>query len=164
MILTLFLLNLSLSLIFLFLTHPLSMGLILLIQTMVISLITGNFCLNYWFSYILFLILVGSMLILFIYMTSIASNEKFYFNKNFIFLIFVPIFSFMFNKMTMNINTINTDMYMSIENTLLSMSMIKYLSFPSNLILMFLIIYLLLTLIVIVKITNFKNGPLRLKN
>lgn len=156
--------NLSLSLIFLFLTHPLSIGLILLIQTIVIRLITGNFCLNYWFSYILFLILVGRILILFIYITRIASNEKFYFNKNFIFLIFVPIFSFIFNKITININTINTDIYISIENTLLSISIIKYLRFPSNLILIFLIIYLLLTLIVIVKITNFKNGPLRLKN
>nr|AFP16885.1 NADH dehydrogenase subunit 6 [Anaspis sp. BMNH 840206] len=162
----LFLMNLFFSIVFILLTHPLSMGLILLIQTLIISLITGNFSLNYWFSYILFLILVGSMLILFIYMTSIASNEKFNFKINNLMLLSL-IFMFIMLLIPIispDINNINSDQITLSKNTILSTSMIKYLNFPSNLILVFLIIYLLLTLIAVVKITDFKYGPLRLKN
>nr|ALO77288.1 NADH deshydrogenase subunit 6 [Scraptia sp. SCR02] len=166
MLMILFLMNLSLSMIFMLLSHPLSMGLILLIQTLLISLITGSFSLNYWFSYIIFLILVGSMLILFIYMTSIASNEKFKFKISSIFIMISSMMLIMTGlwSLTSGINMINTDLIPLTKNSILSTSMIKYLNFPSNLILAFLIIYLLLTLIAIVKITDFKYGPLRLKN
>lgn len=39
---------------------------------------------NYWYSYILFLIIIGGLIILFIYFTSIASNSLINFNINFI--------------------------------------------------------------------------------
>lgn len=145
-------------------SHPLSIGLILLIQTTIISLITGNFRLNYWFSYILFLILVGRILILFIYITRIASNEKFSFRKNYFILILIPIIMFFSNKINFHINSFNNEFIILTKPLYLHSSITKFLNFPSNIILLFMIIYLLLTLVVVVKITNFKNGPLRLKN
>nr|YP_009529001.1 NADH dehydrogenase subunit 6 [Aulacophora lewisii]ATC73091.1 NADH dehydrogenase subunit 6 [Aulacophora lewisii] len=148
-----------------FLKHPLSCGLILLIQTILVSLMSGLMSLNYWFSYILFLIMIGGMLILFIYMTSIASNEKFKFNfKLFFILIFFILITFIFmfidpsflNKFNQLID-MQSQNYFHIEN----LSMTKYLNFPNNIIMILMIIYLLITLIAIVKITNLSYGSLR---
>lgn len=40
----------------------------------------------------------------------------------------------------------------------------KYLNYPNNIIIYIIIIYLFITLIIIVKITNINYGPLRQKN
>nr|APB02775.1 NADH dehydrogenase subunit 6 [Hycleus cichorii] len=157
--------NLALSILFMFMNHPLSLGLILLLQTTIISLISGQICLNYWFSYILFLILIGGMLILFIYMTSIASNEKF--NLKIHLLVFMTIVmssSFLvsyYNQFALD-SYIKNEL-VSMETLNLNFSMIKFISFPINLILLFMIIYLFLALIAIVKIIDRKQGPLRPK-
>nr|ADO60632.1 NADH dehydrogenase subunit 6 [Oedemera virescens] len=159
--------NLTLSMIFIMLTHPLSMGLILLIQTIIISMMTGNMTPNFWFSYILFLILIGGMLILFIYMTSIASNEKFKMNSLMTMMILLPLIVILSsNFIYFNPLTYITNEKMNLFNSLnlISTSIMKYLNMPSSYILMFMIIYLLLTLIVTVKITNFSKGPLRQMN
>nr|YP_009233073.1 NADH dehydrogenase subunit 6 [Engaewa walpolea]AMA98216.1 NADH dehydrogenase subunit 6 [Engaewa walpolea] len=70
----------SISLLFARLTHPLAMGIILLTQTLVVCILSGEFNPCFWFSYILFLIFMGAMLILFIYVASLASNEPFKIN------------------------------------------------------------------------------------
>nr|YP_010036172.1 NADH dehydrogenase subunit 6 [Oberea diversipes]QQW46700.1 NADH dehydrogenase subunit 6 [Oberea diversipes] len=159
-------LSICLSMIFVFLTHPLSLGLILLLQTIIITLITGSMSLNYWFSYILFLIMIGGMLILFIYMTSIASNEKFKFSMNLMimFSMMITIFSilifidfYFFNKPMI------TELIYQPNNYHFNLSLNKFINWPMNLIFLMMIIYLLITLIMIVKITDIKNGPLRQK-
>nr|ARH53958.1 NADH dehydrogenase subunit 6 [Nacerdes carniolica] len=163
--LTILMINFTLSIIFLTLTHPISLGMILLIQTILISMITGNFSLNFWFSYILFLIMIGGMLILFIYMTSIASNEKFKFKPLLFTLMIIPLISFLLpTEFLININNQNTEILMFNFIPLITKSMTKFINFQSNFMLIFLIIYLFLTLIATVKITNFKTGPLRQKN
>nr|ADO60620.1 NADH dehydrogenase subunit 6 [Omonadus floralis] len=157
------LLNMMLSIIFLFMTHPLSMGIILLLQTIIISMITGKMCLNFWFSYILFLILIGGMLILFIYMTSIASNEKFTLN----FKIMIPAIFSMALILLLNIQWkfFQTNVEMKINSQLnLTSFMSKYIHFPTNMITILMIIYLLITLIMTIKIIKSSKGPLRLKN
>nr|QWZ46411.1 NADH dehydrogenase subunit 6 [Philolithus aegrotus] len=157
-------LNFMMTMIFISLTHPLSMGLILLIQTLLVSMISGNFSFNFWFSYILFLIMVGGMLILFMYMTSIASNEKFSFNmKSMVIPAMVPIMITL-PLINFNINTINNEMMMWESNMMINLSLNKFINFPSNLILIFMMMYLLLTMIATVKITNFKHGPIRQMN
>nr|QNV11699.1 NADH dehydrogenase subunit 6 [Rhamphomyia barbata] len=70
------------SFIFMQMNHPLAMGLMLLMQTFLICLITGLMTKSFWFSYILFLIFLGGMLVLFIYVTSLASNEMFSMSMN----------------------------------------------------------------------------------
>nr|AYW52166.1 NADH dehydrogenase subunit 6 [Lamiinae sp. 4 ACP-2013] len=164
----LMMINLSIALtsIFIFLTHPLSLGLILLIQTIIIALITGSMSLNYWFSYIIFLIMIGGMLILFIYMTSIASNEKFKFSSK-LFLLFSTLFFllsmlliidfYFFNQLT--IIDLNYQPYMF--NYKFSLN--KFINWPNKLMFLMMIIYLLITLIMVVKITNINYGPLRQK-
>ena len=52
-------------------------GLILLIQTIIVCLIRGKIYRRFRFSYILFIIIIGGRLVLFIYITRLASNEIF---------------------------------------------------------------------------------------
>nr|ARH54530.1 NADH dehydrogenase subunit 6 [Ocypus ophthalmicus] len=156
---------LMLSILFIFLSHPLSMGIILLIQTILVSLVSGLLNINFWFSYILFLIMIGGMLVLFIYMTSIASNEKFLFsNWLFLFIIFMmimSIISFLFMD-NLLLNMINYSEKFNLNNNF-NMNLNKFLNYPSNIILFMMIIYLFITLIAVVKITDIKFGPLRQK-
>nr|AND96535.1 NADH deshydrogenase subunit 6 [Onthophagus diabolicus] len=151
------------SMFLIWLKHPLSLGLILLIQTINMALYLGFYHLNYWFSYILFLIMIGGMLILFIYMTSVASNEKFYPSiKLFILFLIMMMMSFMLwnfmDPFYFNLNNIFNEFQTKKNN----LSLNKYLNYPSHLMMYLLIIYLLISLLAIVKITNFKkNGTLR---
>nr|QIV24715.1 NADH dehydrogenase subunit 6 [Eboraphyllus middletoni] len=155
------------SICFMFLQHPLSFGSILAIQTLLISLITGTLNYNYWFSYMLFLIMIGGMLVLFMYMTSIASNEKFkltskmYLMITILMLMILGTFlldNFFFNMDLFTHDLINQSMIM--EN---KKSMSKFFNSPSSFNLLMIISYLLITLIMVVKITNIKYGPLRQK-
>nr|QEL51292.1 NADH dehydrogenase subunit 6 [Lampyris noctiluca] len=153
---------------FMFMEHPMSMGLILLMQTILISLMTSMMGINSWFSYILFLVMVGGMLILFTYMTSVASNEMFKYSNILIItltcLSLSLIFmlgkkSFMYNFSS---NSIESFPLQNQEN--FSIVLMKYLSFPMMFIWLMLIIYLLITMIAVVKITMIKYGPLRQAN
>nr|UOU85250.1 NADH dehydrogenase subunit 6 [Tachydromia umbrarum] len=164
----------SLTLIFSFsflqMNHPLSMGLMLLLQTLFICLMTGLLSKTFWFSYILFLVFLGGMLVLFIYVTSLASNEMFIFSVNnlllstfmlltsLIILLLIDkslLMSMINNNEMFNMN--NLDNY-SKEN---SLSLNKLYNFPTNLITIMLILYLFITLVAVVKITNVFYGPLR---
>nr|QIV24637.1 NADH dehydrogenase subunit 6 [Rhipidocerus australasiae] len=162
---TMILLTLMTSICFLFLWHPLSFGLILMIQTILIALITGLLNYNYWFSYMLFLIMVGGMLVLFMYMTSIASNEKFKFSSSMLYMImFMMILTLSFMFMDNFLYNMNLFMY-DLENqemlTENQMSLNKYFNNPSSLILILILSYLLITMIMVVKITKIEYGPLR---
>nr|ARH54517.1 NADH dehydrogenase subunit 6 [Nosodendron fasciculare] len=162
-------LSLIFSIMLILMKHPMSMGMILMIQTITISMITGIINLNYWFSYILFLIMIGGMLILFIYMTSIASNEKFKFSNKLMFLylfkmmILIIIMIKINDFFMMNMNNKNFNMMNMNLQFYYPLSMNKYLNFPSNIIMIMIIIYLFICLIAITKITNINFGPLRQK-
>nr|ALO70649.1 NADH deshydrogenase subunit 6 [Lathrobium brunnipes] len=158
-------LSLTLSMIFLFMNHPMSMGMILLSQTILTSMITGFLSFNFWFSYILFLVMIGGMLVLFIYMTSIASNEIFKYSNFITLLIMVMIMtmviSYIFiDKFLMNYFNFNQDIMLNYN---FNLSLNKFINYPSNLVLFTIIIYLFITLIAVVKITSIKSGPLRQK-
>nr|YP_009919062.1 NADH dehydrogenase subunit 6 [Tipula fascipennis]QMP96655.1 NADH dehydrogenase subunit 6 [Tipula fascipennis] len=163
--------SLIISYLFTQMKHPLSMGFILLVQTFFICLITGSLMKTFWFSYVLFLIFIGGMLVLFIYMTSLASNEMFNFStKNFLlassvltfsmFMIFILNDSSFLNSFSMNAEmmSIMNEMNFIKEN---SLNLNKLYNFPTNMLTLLLINYLFLTLIIIVKITNNFYGPLR---
>nr|ARH54062.1 NADH dehydrogenase subunit 6 [Agabus uliginosus] len=166
-------LNLLMTMTFMFMKHPLSMGMILMIQTILISMMTGMFSYTFWFSYILFLIMIGGMLILFIYMTSLSSNEMFSFSKNIMLSIIITTMMiiymyFMMDYLMLNplfknsnlIEMMNNFMFYKNEN-LNTLNTIY--NKPNMMITMLLINYLFLTLIAVVKITNIKYGPLRQK-
>nr|AML26706.1 NADH dehydrogenase subunit 6 [Hydrophilidae sp. BMNH 1274734] len=140
-------------------THPMSMGFTLLIQIINVSLMTGLLSNNFWFSYILFIVMIGGMLVLFIYMTSIASNEKFKFSK-LMMINFILMLSLLLLTTIMSDNIIIDQMNMFYFPSI-PMNLNKYINYPYNIITIMMILYLLITLIAIVKISKIKYGPLR---
>nr|QKV48561.1 NADH dehydrogenase subunit 6 [Milionia basalis] len=163
-----------LSIIMMFLNHPLSIGLMILFQSLLMCLLSGMLIKTYWFSYILFLTFLGGLLVLFIYVSSIASNEMFNlsFNLKLMMLIFLSLimFSQIYLYIYENMNWMNLSNDMS-DNDNFFMSMFlnnenkinlnKLYNNQTYLIMMMLVIYLFISLVAIVKITNIFYGPLR---
>nr|YP_010853266.1 NADH dehydrogenase subunit 6 [Deilephila elpenor]WGM81658.1 NADH dehydrogenase subunit 6 [Deilephila elpenor] len=171
---TLSMLIFLLSMMMYFMNHPLSMGMLILIQTLMTCLLSGMLIKTYWFSYILFLTFLGGLLVLFIYMSSIASNEMFSLSNNMknmfiMMLIFMMMIQFMFIKNLNWMNLINNSemnnllnfMFFNNENKI---NLNKLYNNNSSMLMLLLIIYLFITLIAIVKITNIYFGPLRIFN
>nr|AFQ62208.1 NADH dehydrogenase subunit 6 [Xyletinus sp. XYL01] len=148
------------SLFFISLNHPLITVLILILMSTLISLFTGILVNSFWFSYMLFLIMVGGMLVVFIYMTSVASNEKISINYKFLILslLFSPLI-LVFNIFMKNLMNNSSNMILKSQESM----MIKFMIFPYFMMMMMMIIYLLITLIATVKITRLNMGPLRQK-
>nr|AWV83377.1 NADH dehydrogenase subunit 6 [Tanna japonensis] len=156
----LMLMLLLLSINFMFMKHPLSMGFILLMQTILSSLTCSLNLSSYFTSYILFLIFIGGMLILFMYMSSIASNEKFFFSMKLMLLnMLIVIIMMMLNNM--DFNSQNMIMLINYYNEHYNYFMNKLYTFPSGNITLMMIIYLLFTLIIVSNIIKLKNLPLR---
>nr|WAX39321.1 NADH dehydrogenase subunit 6 [Homalosilpha sp. 1 ZQW-2020] len=155
---------LTTSLMFTQMNHPLAMGLMLLIQTIIMCIMSGLLSQSFWFSYILFLIFLGGMLVLFIYVTSLASNEMFFMSMKMIIITIMIIFMLMLlinlNYMINNMEVMLHDYMYSTENEMMN-SLMKLYNQPTNLITIMLASYLFLTLIAVVKITNISKGPLR---
>nr|YP_009590301.1 NADH dehydrogenase subunit 6 [Alcidodes juglans]QBM10388.1 NADH dehydrogenase subunit 6 [Alcidodes juglans] len=166
--LTLLFISLFFSIVFIFLNHPLSMGCILLIQTILTALISGHFYYNYWFSYMLFLIMIGGMMVMFIYMTSIASNEKFSLPKKYMLMfsvlsLFIIILSLLIDPWYSNLNMMP---FSSINQSFIdfnNFSLNKFFNWPNLKLTIIIMLYLLITLIAAVKIVGKKMGPLRQK-
>nr|YP_010597231.1 NADH dehydrogenase subunit 6 [Polyommatus amorata]WAK98816.1 NADH dehydrogenase subunit 6 [Polyommatus amorata] len=160
------------SIIMLFINHPLSMGMLILIQTLMLCLMSGMLINTYWFSYILFLTFSGGLLVLFMYVSSIASNEMFKINlKNKLFILVYMTMLFMFSLYFMNnmywMNTMINEEMMNLFNSIYflnkmnNINLSKLYNKQTYLLMMMMIIYLFITLIAIVKITNIFFGPLR---
>nr|YP_010025768.1 NADH dehydrogenase subunit 6 [Appias albina]QOQ36413.1 NADH dehydrogenase subunit 6 [Appias albina] len=163
-------LMISISLFMYFITHPLAMGLLILCQTLILSLLLGMFINTYWFSYILFLIFLGGLLVLFIYVSSIASNElmnfslKLKFNLMIYLAMFFISFIIMYNYM-LKIPNLNNEMNNFTQYFIFfnenKISLTKLYNNQTFLLIVMLIIYLFITLIAVIKITNIFFGPLR---
>nr|ALO76471.1 NADH deshydrogenase subunit 6 [Pseudocolaspis sp. PSE01] len=153
----------SMSMSFFMMSHPLSMGFNMLMLTILISLMTGLMNSTFWFSYIMFLVMIGGMLILFIYMTSVASNEKFKFSiKIMINMILSSMMFMMTLKNYQNIKLKEINNFNEFSN-IMNMNL-KYFTPSSKMILISAMIYLLITLLMTVAITKKNLGPLRQKN
>nr|AOY40056.1 NADH dehydrogenase subunit 6 [Scolytinae sp. BMNH 1040341] len=164
----LLLLNCILSLMLMLFKNPLSKGYMLLLLTITTSLSSSLMHLDSWFGYILFLVMIGGMLVAFIYMTSIASNEKFDFpqTKTLLFMsgmIALSMGLFMYLPSPFLNNQL---MMFSSQEILLpknSLFLTKIFSSPLSQLPIALMSYLFLTLIMVVKMTDFAKGPIRQK-
>lgn len=115
---------------------------------------------------------MGGLLVLFIYVSRVASNELFKFSQNikiyFIisFIINFIIRIFLYNNLYLINNIVNTDIF-NIFNILLffnnenNINLSKLYNEQTYFLIILLIIYLFITLIAVVKITNIFFGPLR---
>nr|YP_010258373.1 NADH dehydrogenase subunit 6 [Physoderes impexa]AGO28088.1 NADH dehydrogenase subunit 6 [Physoderes impexa] len=154
------------SMMFPLMKHPLSMGITLIIQTIIIAIITGMMMNTFWFSYILLITMLSGMLVLFIYMASIASNEKFYTSNAMTTMTII--------MMLISISTLTITDQLKAENswsviskpTMLNdqiISLIKMFNYYSMFLTIMIIIYLFITMISVSFIVNVFDGPLRMK-
>nr|AQP26794.1 NADH dehydrogenase subunit 6 [Pericapritermes latignathus]AQP29651.1 NADH dehydrogenase subunit 6 [Pericapritermes dolichocephalus] len=148
------------SLMFTQMKHPLAMGLMLLLQTTMICVISGTMYSSFWFSYILFMIMIGGMLVLFMYMTSLASNEMFSPSNKMLMTaaLILPAMTMIMPTVTNNKEMSNHNMMM--ENEITSTTTVMYNQMMGTMTTL-LVLYMLLTLIVVVNIINVSSGPLR---
>nr|ATD51680.1 NADH dehydrogenase subunit 6 [Taharana fasciana] len=140
-----------------FIFNPMQMGMILLMQTMLTTMLMNKMLPSSWFSLITFIMMIGGLLILFTYMSSVASNEKIMIKYNLTFItiiIMMPLDEMMMMKTNYMENSINM-----IENISLSKMFNNKTLYMS----MYMIMYLLLTMIMVSKMIKTYKGPLRSK-
>nr|AFI72600.1 NADH dehydrogenase subunit 6 [Panulirus versicolor] len=151
------------------LVHPPAAGIILLIQTSLISLSTFLISSSFWFSYILFLVFLGVMLVLFICVASLASNESFkasFFYAGHITLVSLFLSSiFLFSDTLFSFQPV--PMYHSFQfaksasDYSSDLTLLIY-NFPVMKVTIVVILYYLFKLIVVVEVTSVFLGALRL--
>nr|YP_010024771.1 NADH dehydrogenase subunit 6 [Neurothemis fulvia]QOQ35069.1 NADH dehydrogenase subunit 6 [Neurothemis fulvia] len=152
------------SMMFSYMSHPMNMGVTLLLQTLMMTILMGVMSYTSWFSYILFLVFLGGMLVLFIYMTSIASNELFKKSMYTITIVGMMMITFMVALMILDPFMITNPIMSEAGTGMMKMILSPLYNNPSSWITIFMVLYLFLTLIVIVMITKFNSGPLRPMN
>nr|YP_009720756.1 NADH dehydrogenase subunit 6 [Athalia icar]QGL07074.2 NADH dehydrogenase subunit 6 [Athalia icar] len=164
----LFFILLMLNSIFTFLSKtPFLMIFFLISQTLLITLTITMLNSTSWFSYILFLIFIGGLLILFIYINSLIPNQKISMNLKFnqmSFLIILTIIIILLINYTPEMNNMETTIFLNTElslNSKIQSMMLKLYNKPTNYMMFLLINYLLLTLMIVVKIININKGPIR---
>nr|YP_009227716.1 NADH dehydrogenase subunit 6 [Tetraclita serrata]AHX97886.1 NADH dehydrogenase subunit 6 [Tetraclita serrata] len=148
------------NLIFLFMFHPLAMIFILILQTVLISMFMYSVTQFPWFSYTLILVFLGGMLILFTYMSNIASNEMFKPNLKMLFpLVIAPILSFFLTSPKQNLTS---ESFSIPKNNFLTSQSLNPFPPPLYPITLLMACYIILTLLTVVKISKMNQGPLRI--
>ena len=138
-------------------SHPVIFISLILLQTVIlrISIWITSSC--SWFSFILFLIFLGGLIVLFIYITSLASNELLTHNMHtlniYSLISITSLWMILFNNK--NLERIHHK-----ENNILNFFIDIYSESLINIITL-VIVYLLLTLIIAVKISNKKEAPIK---
>lgn len=149
-----------LNLIFLFIFHPLAIIFILILQTLFISIRIYLISQFPWFSYTLILVFLGGILILFTYISNIASNEIFKPNLKIIIpLIISPIITIFLNTPKQNLSIESKSTFYNQFNNLLIFKPFSITIIPITLLIAS---YIILTLLTVVKIRKINKGPLRI--
>ena len=130
--------------------HPIFFRIMLIIISLIVSIFVFKINVS-WFFFLIMLVFLGGVIILIIYINTLAINEKFFLiRKNFSFIFFSGGFIFIFCMIK------NTFYKVNLNN---SARIIIYENINIYVII-FLILYLLLTLICVVKLIKFEYGPL----
>lgn len=135
------------------LLHPLAIVGALLLLTILISLSIRILIQFPWTAYILFLIILGGLLVLFIYIASLAPNRKI-FKISFLTPYFLFLLIFLIRPQSYK------DLSLSTVSTIINLKKL-YLPIACNITIL-LTVFLLFTLIVVVSVAKTNRGPLRL--
>nr|YP_010878996.1 NADH dehydrogenase subunit 6 [Batracomorphus lineatus]WHE42648.1 NADH dehydrogenase subunit 6 [Batracomorphus lineatus] len=149
------------STILIFLKNPMSIMILMIVKTLMISMFMNLMSISSWFPMLFFLMMVGGLLIIFSYMTSTVSNEKFKFKMNLtllMLLISIPMETSMLNELIQEKESIET----KIDTIMMSTSKIYNMKSIQMSILM--IFYLFMSMIMVSKLIMKTMGPLRSKN
>nr|YP_010730011.1 NADH dehydrogenase subunit 6 [Amblyomma tonelliae]WEF75025.1 NADH dehydrogenase subunit 6 [Amblyomma tonelliae] len=136
---------LTISLILIVMSHPMTMLIAVIFLTLFISMIFYKISENSILPLIVILMILGGMMIIFMYIISLCPNKKMSFNMKF--LIF-SLMIVMFNMDLIFIKVLNQDLMK-----------IYFFSYINSL--LFLMLYLLITLAVILKNLNWISSPMK---
>nr|AXI98594.1 NADH dehydrogenase subunit 6 [Pseudoniphargus grandis] len=155
--------SVMLSIAFLLGSSPLFMSAVIILQTIALAITISLFAVSSWFSYMLLMIYLSGMMIVFIYISSMASNELFRLNISlpFILLLLLIIASALYFSPHILAPSDSTNL---LDLTLTQASVVKTTKMYSKSLFMMtilLIIYLLLAMIMVVNASSFSEGPLR---
>jgi len=136
-------------------THPVSFISIIISQTLLICLTSSIYTQSPWFALVLFLIFLGGVMVLFIYISRLASNENFLWEQTefklsiSLFLIIVILTSRLYFYPLLSLN----------NKLLLPLNFIYSIKFSSLIIC--LILYLLITILVVSRVIKKNKSPIR---
>nr|AEV56619.1 NADH dehydrogenase subunit 6 [Kokeshia sp. NKU02] len=154
------LMMMTMSMLFMSVNHPLSMSFILIIQMLLAVMITGMIMKSFWYAYIAFMMILGGVLILFIYMASVASNEKVILMKNY--LLFMLPNMLMITPYKILIEFKHNNMY-KINQCEQMISLSKMFTPPTMMLTILMILMLLLTMLSVSYMINVFEGPMQMK-
>lgn len=148
------------NLILLFIFHPLAIIFILILQTILISIILYSIIQFPWFSYTLILVFLGGILILFTYISNIASNEIFKPNlKIFLPILIVPLITLVITLPKQNLSIEVKRIFNTSYRNIIVLKPFSWSIMPVTLLIG---LYIILTLLTVVKIRKINRGPLRI--
>lgn len=134
-----------------YINHPISLGFILIFYALIMGAL-ATILISSWFLYLLVLVFLGGVIVLIIYIRTLSANEKFFIPYTRVSPLLIILFTltlgflYEFNKRT------------SLRSSSCFISNV-YEQSNSSLTLV-LIIYLLLTILCVVKLVKFEKGPL----
>nr|UZA61275.1 NADH dehydrogenase subunit 6 [Endeis sp. JZ-2022] len=138
---------------------PFMLVMIILIQTLLCSMMMWMMAESFWMAYILILIFLGGMLVIFIYMASINSNQKINFKFSMVKM----------NTMSMVLITLYVMSQMNSELLMggaphhksLTNNINKMYESSSSMTTLIMAIYLMITLFILVMLSKKFKGPLK---
>nr|YP_009711659.1 NADH dehydrogenase subunit 6 [Abrus expansivus]QGA47527.1 NADH dehydrogenase subunit 6 [Abrus expansivus] len=146
------------SLIFMIKT-PMSLGILLLIQTSLSTILVAKIMDSSWMALIIFLMLIGGLMILFMYMSSISSNEKFSPK-----IMMAMLLLMVLNPMEELYSESQINDLMKFNMSMDTISLTKIYNKKTIMITIMMFMYMLLAMIVVTKIVKIYKGPLRSRN
>nr|AKM70076.1 NADH dehydrogenase subunit 6 [Myzus persicae] len=155
--------NLIMAIMLTMMKSPISSNLIILIQTMTLTMMINLINKTAWISFMIFILYIGGLMIIFLYISSIAFNElninKNY--KNMIFKLIIIFFMLMYFKMSLNMENMNYENKFMFEDNFYLLNMFMM---PNNLMIYMIMFILFFMLILIIWMLKINKGPIRQKN
>nr|AIZ58669.1 NADH dehydrogenase subunit 6 [Ornithodoros kalahariensis]AIZ58760.1 NADH dehydrogenase subunit 6 [Ornithodoros kalahariensis] len=130
-------------------THPISMIMILISSTLFLNLLIYTQFKNTWFPLLVTLLILGGMLTIFLYITSLTPNKKFTFNK---FFMTISSIGLMIN--------IKNNTFTNFQET----NIFNILNTSPIMMIIFMTTYLLITLIAIMMMIKSSMAPMKSMN
>uniref|UniRef100_UPI0030FE1436 NADH dehydrogenase subunit 6 n=1 Tax=Egeirotrioza xingi TaxID=3132083 RepID=UPI0030FE1436 len=150
-------LMLTISIFMMNMTSPISMSSMLLIQTIISCVVARMLTYSSWLPMTMFLVMVSGLMIIFMYITSITSNNKFkLINWKFYILIFILIM--LYTPKLINKPLDNLYLKDVFNNEFMKLYLPVNIFFS-----IFMFIYLIIALIIFINLMNKSSGPLRMK-
>nr|QBR55154.1 NADH dehydrogenase subunit 6 [Therioaphis tenera] len=154
--------NLMLSTLLTMMKSPLSSNLVILCQSISLTLMINLINKTSWISFMLFILYIGGLMIIFLYISGIAFNELNIFKnyKNMIIKMLIMMMMFyLFKPLIIFENSKFENVLMFEDNFYL----INMFNLPNNLIIYFILFILFFMLILIIWMLKNNKGPIRQK-